>query len=80
MTTNLHQAQEKRLQFEQMYSDGGLHPLSDKARNKLTKLQAGCQKRRELEALGPNDSEQRKMLLDLIALEDPHLWTLVERS
>jgi hypothetical protein len=76
---DLRQAQEKRMQFEHMYTEGGLKPLSDKARCKLTKMQAGCLNRRELEALGKHDRQRRKRLLDSIALEEPHLWTLFER-
>ena len=78
MNVNLQQAQEKRLQFEQMYSDGGVGTLSDQAQDKLTKMKAGCLYRRELDALGQDEAERRKILLDFIALENPHLWTLFE--
>jgi hypothetical protein len=78
MNIDLQQAVNTRLNFEQVYSDGGVRPLSDQAQGKLTKFKAGCLYRRELAALGPDETERRKVLLDLIALEDPHLWTLFE--
>lgn len=78
MTVNLQQANEKREQFREMYTDRGAHEFSDTAQDKLTKMNAGCAYRRALQALGPDETDRRTVLLDLIMLENPHLWTLFE--
>jgi hypothetical protein len=78
MNIDLQQADKLRLNFKHMYSDGDKHPLNDQALAKLEKLNAGCLHRRELADLGPHETERRKLTLDLIGLEHPHLWTLFE--
>ncbi len=78
MNVELPQAVSTRLKFETMYTDCGVRMLSDQAQRKLNKLKGGCLYRRELAALGPDESERRQGVLDLIALEDSNLWTLFE--
>ena len=44
--------------------------------SRVTDMRAGCSYRRALEALTPGDAEPRKLLVSLIGLESPHLYTL----
>jgi hypothetical protein len=44
--------------------------------SRVTDMRAGCRYRRALEALRPEDVETRKLLVRLIGLESPHLYTL----
>jgi hypothetical protein len=44
--------------------------------SKVTDMRAGCSYRRALGALTPEDVEPRKLLVGLIGLESPHLYTL----
>jgi hypothetical protein len=43
---------------------------------RVTDMRAGCSYRRALEALTLEDTEPRKLLVGLIGLESPHLYTL----
>ena len=44
---------------------------------KVTAMKAGVSYRRALEALGPHNDEERKLLTGFMALESPHLYSLV---
>lgn len=46
--------------------------LLDKAR--LLKMKGGCANRDALESLGPEENDQRNMLIRIIGLEDPNLY------
>jgi len=78
MNVSLREAQEKRLQFEEMYRGGGRREFGDTALDKLTKMKAGCLYRREFAALGRAETDRREILQAFIALEEPTLWTLSE--
>lgn len=80
MNMNSQQTQQIRIEFEQMYTDGGLRDLSALALDKHTKMGSGVMHRRELGKLRSEETTRRKILQDFIALEDPHLWTLFEAS
>jgi hypothetical protein len=65
---NLDYALKQMLAFMTMY--GERYP------SRVTDMRAGCCHRRALEALTPDDVEPRKLLVGLIGLESPHLYTL----
>jgi hypothetical protein len=44
--------------------------------SRVIDMRAGCGYRRALEALAPEDVEPRKLLVSLIGLESPRLYTL----
>jgi hypothetical protein len=56
--------------YEEMYGERA-DPV------KVTAMKAGVSYRRALEALGPDDDEQRNLLTGFIALESPHLYSLL---
>ena len=63
-------ANKHKERYEEMYGERA-NPV------KVTAMRAGVSYRRTLEALGPDDDEQRNMLTGFIALESPHLYSLL---
>jgi hypothetical protein len=44
--------------------------------SRVIDMRAGCGYRRALKALTPEDVELRELLVNLVGLESPHLYTL----
>jgi hypothetical protein len=63
-------ALKQKVSYEEMYGERA-DPV------KVTAMAAGVSYRRALEALEPDDDEQRKLLTGFIALESPHLYSLL---
>ena len=80
MTVNATEARAATVRFEAMYSDGGMHELSDAASEKLGKMKAACSYRAALETLPPSETEPRETLQAWIATEHPHLFELFEHA